>query len=284
MRQNGQMRHWLAIIISACLHVGFAVAVYYSPVQKAKRFETVDIDISHQQRAQAPPKKPPKETVVPEPEIEPVKRKKLKKEPPSYQEKHQDTKETPKEDAEPPPAVPPPAVPPDADEAPEEAPEEKPVFDLGDNTFALSGQGAGWNLNRSEGNTKFAGVAKPSQKSVRGSKPKGVAGGIPGGTGNAPIPPRDLSRRPQLKSGEARKPQYPHEARKLGIEGRVILRVFIDKNGRVKSVRIVKDPGSGLGHAAKATMLRERWTPPLDKKGRPVPTVITWAYTFDLTG
>jgi hypothetical protein len=44
----------------------------------------------------------------------------------------------------------------------------------------------------------------------------------------------------------------------------------------------VKDPGGGLGKVARAAMLKELWTPPLDKNGKPVATVIIYSYRFVL--
>ena len=113
---------------------------------------------------------------------------------------------------------PPPAPVPDEPE-PEEAPKEEapPVFDLGDNTFA-EGAGAGWSLNRSEGNTKFAAVSKPGEDSKRNTKPKTSKSGVPGGTGFSPVPIKNLSRKP-VAVGDIEIPPYPLEAKREGIEG-----------------------------------------------------------------
>ena len=95
---------------------------------------------------------------------------------------------------------------------------------------------------------------------------------------------KDLSKRPQPKSGQIDSPPYPAEARREGIEGTVVLKVHIKKNGLVSRVRIIKDPGGGLGEIARAAMLKELWTPPLDRTGNPVSTVIIYSYRFVLDG
>ena len=45
---------------------------------------------------------------------------------------------------------------------------------------------------------------------------------------------------------------YPHEARKSGVEGRVILELFIDKYGQIQHIRILYEnpSGNGFGEAA----------------------------------
>jgi len=64
----------------------------------------------------------------------------------------------------------------------------------------------------------------------------------------------------------------------------VLLQVYIDEQGHVTRVRVVKDPGGGLGAVARQAMLQERWTPARDKRGRPVATIIPYRYRFVLDG
>jgi TonB family protein len=175
---------------------------------------------------------------------------------------------------------PPPEPPPD-----ENKPEAPPVFDLSNDTFATQGgQGSSWALNRSEGNTKFAPVAGKNQGSVRGTAPDRGGAGKNAKQGRKTVALKDLSRRPEPKNGRIELPAYPLDLRRDGIEGPVVLQVFIDPNGRVSQARIVKEPGGGLGKIAQASMLKELWTPPLDKEGNPVATVIIYTYRFVLDG
>ena len=46
------------------------------------------------------------------------------------------------------------------------------------------------------------------------------------------------------------KPEYPRLARRLGKEGKVVLRLFIDEHGRLLSVEIVEKAGHGFDEAA----------------------------------
>jgi periplasmic protein TonB len=253
MRSKG--RHSFALVASVGVHMGLLALLFLIPTRHFKTWDVVDMAIAQK----APPPPPPPEVKTPEPEKEEPDRVKVK----------------PKPAAEEPPPPPPEEKPPEEKKAP-------PVFDLGDNTFAEDGSGAAWALNRSEGNTKFAGVAQPGQKSARGTSPERASGAAQ--SGFKPVPAKDLSRRPEPRDGEIRVPPYPAEAKREGIEGRVILQVFIGKDGGVKNVRVIKDPGGGLGEVARTAMLDERWKPALDKTGNAVDTVITYAYVFVLDG
>lgn len=268
-RQTG--RQTASFLVSAAIHVGFALGLIFIPQQIKKHYDIVDMEVQERQR-QPEPEVEPEEPAAPEvePEIEK----------PSARPAPRPRKPDPVKEQEPPPAPPP-----DADKAPPDADEAPPVFDLGDNTFSTgAGQQGGWSLARSEGNTKFAGVAGRQQKPVRGTKPKGDPEGKPGGKGSGfkPVPIKDLSRRPEPADGPITLPKYPPEASREGIEGIAVLQVFIGKDGRVKNVRIVKDPGGGLGQVARKRIFEVRWKPALDKSGAAVDTVITYTFRFVL--
>lgn len=154
-----------------------------------------------------------------------------------------------------------------------------PKFDLGADTFAM--EGGTWGLEPAKGDstlgafvvTKAAADPGDARQSTNAAR----------GHGFEPIPTADLKRRPEPQSDIAA-PPYPTEAKRDGIEGAVVLRVEITKEGRVRSARVVQDPGGGLGEAAHAAMLRARWRPALDRNGAPVDTVITYSYRFVLEG
>jgi TonB family protein len=263
-RRSSGSRDFVSFAISAAIHVGFVLIIALIPARVRKTYDTVDLSVET--------KKPIPES---EPEIEPEE---IEPEAPEPE------KEKPKRRAKPTEPEPPPVLPPDVEEVPEEAPEAPPVFDLGDNTFAKgNGQSTGWTLRTSKGNTKFAAVAKEGQPPVRDTKPTGDPNGTPGGTGKHLVPIANLSRPPMPKTSVAQ-PPYPTEARREGVEGVVLLQVFIDRSGRVFKARVIKEPGRGLGQIAQKYMLKEKWIPALDKKGNPVSTVITYKYHFVLEG
>jgi protein TonB len=252
--------------ISLAVHLALGLTLALLPERTGKTWDPVDLTV---ERRRPEPEPPPE--AEPEPEPPPVAEPEPEK--PKPRPRVKEAEPEPPPPAEPPP--PEPAPPPDAPEAP-------PVFDLGDNTFAV-GEGAGWALNPSEGNTKFAKVAGPGEK-ARGTKTAPPPEGKPGGTGFQPVPARDLSSLPVPPKSGIRIPPYPEEAKREGIEGVVLLQVFIGRDGRVSRVRVVKDPGGGLGEVARQAMLQETWTPARDRQGNPVDTVIPYKYRFVLDG
>ena len=79
------------------------------------------------------------------------------------------------------------------------------------------------------------------------------------------------------------KPVYPTKARKRGMEGRVVLRVMVRRDGKVKSVKV--ETGSGftlLDRAAKAAVLRWRFAP-AKRSGMAVEGTVLVPFDFRLT-
>ncbi len=64
-------------------------------------------------------------------------------------------------------------------------------------------------------------------------------------------------------------PRYPRLARKLGKEGIVLLKLFIDKEGRLKKVEVLKDDGYGFASAAVKAIRQSTFLPAV-KNGVPV--------------
>ncbi len=73
---------------------------------------------------------------------------------------------------------------------------------------------------------------------------------------------------------------YPSEARRLGIEGRVILRVAIDRKGNVRWTKVIRSAGHGMDEAAMQALAKSRFRPARTVDGRVVDQVITWKYDF----
>jgi protein TonB len=64
---------------------------------------------------------------------------------------------------------------------------------------------------------------------------------------------------------------WPREAESAGInEQMVVLRVSVDPDGSAQAVKIVTDPGTGFGQAARTCALHTRFLPGLDPSGQPV--------------
>ena len=66
-------------------------------------------------------------------------------------------------------------------------------------------------------------------------------------------------------------PLYPPDALKSGADGRVVLRILIDRAGEVRAVKVIRcdAPGLGFEESAVAAVKKWRFTPPT-VKGAPV--------------
>ena len=77
------------------------------------------------------------------------------------------------------------------------------------------------------------------------------------------------------------KPPYPPQARQAQIEGTVVLRVYIDKHGIVKHIKIIKRAGYGFDEAAILAMRSARFYP-ATYEGKAVPVWINIPVIFKL--
>jgi protein TonB len=100
----------------------------------------------------------------------------------------------------------------------------------------------------------------------------------PGPPEFAPVPDSYLASFPE-KTREV-KPDYPSEARRLGLDGQVTLRVGIDRHGVVRSVRLLKKAGYGMDEAAVQAMWKFKFTPARSKDGQAVDCQINYTHTF----
>ena len=74
-----------------------------------------------------------------------------------------------------------------------------------------------------------------------------------------------------MPSGEE---NYPPEAKRLGIEGKVELKLGIDENGRVVQVKVIERGGHGFDEAAVKAMRLARFKPAMTSDGKAVPCSI----------
>ena len=76
---------------------------------------------------------------------------------------------------------------------------------------------------------------------------------------------------------------YPDIARRSGIEGRVILELFVDRSGLVRQIRILQElpPNRGFGEAAVRAFTGRRGAP-AEANGEPVSTRYRYPVTFRL--
>jgi protein TonB len=75
-------------------------------------------------------------------------------------------------------------------------------------------------------------------------------------------------------------PTYPELAQRMGVGGRVRLKLGIDRKGNVKSVRVLEKAGYGMDEEAVRVVWQYKFRPAKGKNGQPVDFVITYNFTF----
>lgn len=74
---------------------------------------------------------------------------------------------------------------------------------------------------------------------------------------------------------------YPSMAMMAGTQGLVMLDLRIDEDGKVSRIKVLRDPGSGLGTFARKQVERARFTPAIDG-GKRVESNVMFPILFDL--
>ena len=78
------------------------------------------------------------------------------------------------------------------------------------------------------------------------------------------------------------RPDYPAQSKRLGEEGRVVLRVLVDRQGRAERIDMQKSSGfERLDEAARKAVLQARFKPHLED-GAPVAVFAIVPITFRL--
>ncbi len=76
-------------------------------------------------------------------------------------------------------------------------------------------------------------------------------------------------------------PDYPEEARRLGIEGAVVVKLYINERGEVEDIEVVKSPDKLLSEAALKSLSKARFSP-ARAGGKPMPVVLEFTLRFRL--
>jgi TonB family protein len=79
------------------------------------------------------------------------------------------------------------------------------------------------------------------------------------------------------------KPIYSEEARRLGLEGEVVLEAVFSASGELRVLRVVRGLGHGLDEAALRAAEQIRFKP-AQRDGQPVDTTATLHILFELAG
>ena len=132
-------------------------------------------------------------------------------------------------------------------------------------------------------------VGRPATGRIgRGGRGGGTGSGSGDGSGDAPPTPvsvAGLKTEAKVKGDYAVfdvGKNYPAEARALGIEGDVIVRLIVDEHGKVKSRVLVRKLGHGLDELAMKRAAEIEFEPARDTDDRPVPSVIVWIFHMNL--
>jgi protein TonB len=236
--------------ISACLHAALLAAVLLAPPRVERRTTPVSIDIV-ETRPPAPEPEPPRPE--PPPPVRPARRI-AKVQRPRLPE---DAPPPPRREAPPPPNAPPPAR------------RESAPIRIG---ISMSST------------TTASDYAAPTGNTLYGSAPE--TAGDPASGGPPAVeryaPPSQVTSLPEPLGCDIPKSEYPEEARRLGIEGEVKLRLVIDREGAVKDVKVLRDPGHGFGSVAQRCARSYCRFRPALKNGEAVATQIPYTIRFEL--
>ena len=77
--------------------------------------------------------------------------------------------------------------------------------------------------------------------------------------------------------------KYPPECRKLGIEGRVLIRLLINAEGRVVRYRIISAPDDLMKKVCVKSIKQLKFLPARDENNKAVPAYVDLPIIFDLT-
>lgn len=240
-----------AAVVALGLHVGLAAAM--SVIDPARFRAETPIEIDVEDRLPPPDVRPAPPEPPPPPKPEPRPRIAVRRAPA-------------------PTPAPTPAEPPPPSETPPKANEPPPVFGVNlDSTVSGPGEGMAVPV----GNTL---MAKPG-KAIKAAPP------APSGDGTAPfVPAADIyiatpAEQIFVPNGDD---IYPDEARRMGIEGVVVLKLGIDEKGKIVLVKVIERAGHGFDEAAAKAMWKAKFKPALGNDGRPLPTAIKYTFRFEL--
>ncbi len=239
------MRRWAApaaFLLSTALHAGLLGFLTFVAAP-AKRSETIDLELIEVSR---PPPEPAPEAP------EPKRSRRVALAPPP----------------EAPPTREPPLPPPQNTPPPPSAQAREAPVRIGVSMSSTIAAGA---------------VASPVGNTLYGRPPDQAPdpSTVQPGRADHDAPPSEWTALPEPISTEIPKSEYPEEARRLGFEGAVRLKLRVDEEGRVGEVVVVQDPGHGLGDAAARNARRFRFRP-ARRAGRAVATDIPFTVRFEL--
>lgn len=154
------------------------------------------------------------------------------------------------------------------------------LADFTGQTLTNDGPGAGWSSATGNGQKMNGPVGRPGARVTHR-----VVDGSPDGKGSGPpvVGLGDLSRSPVAPDLSDRlAAAYPPDARAKGMAGKAVIKARITPEGQVRDLAVVSESAAGFGAACKATLRHSEWTPPLDRAGTAVSTVINYTCRFNV--
>lgn len=154
------------------------------------------------------------------------------------------------------------------------------LADFSGTTLTNDGPG-GWASATGNGATMAGPIGRPGARVTT----RHVEGASPAERPAAPavVAIADLSRRPEAPPLEdALERNYPAEARQSGQAGKAVVKARITAEGAVRDLLVVSETAAGFGRACRDTLSGSRWTPPLDRDGHPVATLINYTCRFEV--
>lgn len=251
----------LALGGTAAIHLIMVVAIDaitviypYRPSPPAPRVELVEVEVPKPEPPKPPPPPVPKEPEPQQPE-------------PPPREQPKPRQRVAAQEQPPPPEQAPPPIPDDPTPAGGDE-----VYQMPDIAPAATGV-----------------PVKPGKRNTgrigRGGSGGGTGAGSGSGTADepAPVSVATIKTRAMPKGDYSyfTGADYPEEAKQLGIEGSIKVRLIVDDKGKVKSADLVNRLGSGLDELALRRAKQIEFEPAKDTNDRPVTSVVVW--TFHMT-
>lgn len=246
----------VVLLVSLALHVGFVIMAFgvgSLGAQREKERERLAIELREREVKQPEPDK------TPEPAKEPE-RAAVVKAPPA----------------------------PKIEEPPPEPEKKPPPRIVGLSFESTVGEGAGEGPAFAVGNTRMGEtdtVAK-SKDEVPKERPAPVAGTEKPTLENQAatrIPRKGVTFTEAKYRGQQVKPPYPQTLKAQGVESDVEVLVFIDAQGKVTMVKILREsPYPEFNEAARKAALEQEWEP-ATRNGEPMASTKKYSYRFRLT-
>jgi len=139
--------------------------------------------------------------------------------------------------------------------------------------------------NLGPGTTGVAVATGPRTGGAHGRGGTGGGAGAGTGSGDAPAPPvsvASIKKRAMPKGDYGYGTDYPAEARRLGVEGTIRVRLVVDASGKVTEAKLLGKLGHGLDELALTRARKLEFEPAIDSDDKPVSSVVVWTFYFTL--